>query len=159
MIWSLLIVFLCFIYSFCCMRSVMTEIVDYLMNKSAIRKRKKGMTFKEWFCYSRFRTEIPKYHIIFYCSVIIVYTVLFLFMIFLHLTNIISDFTTIRIGIIICTCIFSFVYSTVFTGIQFRWQKLEYAKKVRGIDKKAYREKMRKLNHAKNKDNNKTDDE
>ena len=137
----------------------MTEIVDYLMNNSAIRKRKKGMTFKEWFCYSRFRTEIPKYHIVFYYSVIIAYAVIFLLMIFLHLTNIISDFTTIRIVIITCTCIFAFVYSTVFTGIQFRWQKLEYAKKVRGIDKQAYREKMRKLNHAKNKDNNKTDDE
>ncbi len=152
---SLLIVSLCLIYFFCCMRLVMTGIVDYLMNNSAIRKRKKGMTFKEWFCYSRFRTEIPKYHIIFYCSVIIVYTVLFLFMIFLHLTNIISDFIAIRIIIVWCTIFFAFLYSAIFVGIHWTWTRINRKEKchIRGIDKKVYREKMRKLNKEDNTEN------
>ncbi len=156
---SLLIVFLCLIYFFCYMRLVMTGIVDYLMNNSAIRKRKKGMTFKEWFCYSRFRTEIPKYHIVFYYSVIVSYLVLFVIIFWLHLASIIFDFSKIRIIIVLCTIFFAFLYSAIFGGIHWTWTRINRKEKchIRGIDKKAYREKMRKLNHAKNKDNNKTD--
>lgn len=112
------------------MRLVMTGIVDYLMNNSAIRKRKKGMTFKEWFCYSRFRTEIPKYHIVFYYSVIVSYLVLFVIIFWLHLASIIFDFSKIRIIIVLCTIFFAFLYSAIFGGIHWTWTRINRKENV-----------------------------
>ncbi len=44
-------------------------IIDYQLNKNALKKRKIGQTAKEWLLYSRFREEIPKPYLTLYVLV------------------------------------------------------------------------------------------
>ena len=46
---------LCFIF----IRAIFSGIKDYQLNKSALKKRKKGETFIQWLVYSKFKEEIP----------------------------------------------------------------------------------------------------
>ena len=45
--------------AFVIIRSNISGILDYQLNRSALKKRKKDETVKEWLLYSRFREEIP----------------------------------------------------------------------------------------------------
>lgn len=45
--------------------------MDYQLNKNAVKKRKKGMTLKEWFLYTRYREEIPKLLLFLYFVIVI----------------------------------------------------------------------------------------
>ncbi len=148
MILSLFGVISCFIYAFFRIRSLFSTIIYYLMNNSAIKKRKKGMTFKEWFTFSRFRTEIPHYHIVIYYIIIAVYIALFIITIIIHVTNLISDFNIYRTSLLAFTAILTEGYDIALEGFRARYTPANKIDKIhlKGIDKKAYREKMRKLN-------------
>lgn len=52
-------------------RSFLDGLIIYILNKSAVKKRKKGQTLKEYLLYTRFRTEIPKSFLIFYYFIIL----------------------------------------------------------------------------------------
>ncbi len=52
-------------------RSFLDGLIIYLLNKSAIKKRKKGQTLKEYLLYTRFKTEIPKSFLVFYYFTIV----------------------------------------------------------------------------------------
>ena len=67
---QILLVVIGYLLSFIYIRGFISGEKDYQLNTSAIKKRNKGQTFKEWFLYSRFREEIPKNtaYIIFRCS-------------------------------------------------------------------------------------------
>lgn len=60
------LIMICWILSFCGIRQENSGIILYQLNNSAWRKRKKGMTFKEWFLYTRYREEIPKILLLLY---------------------------------------------------------------------------------------------
>ena len=53
------------------LRGFFWGLIDYQINKSARKKRRQGMTFKEWFFYLRFRDEIPKIFLVLYFTVLI----------------------------------------------------------------------------------------
>lgn len=147
---SILIVFICFIIAFFGIRDVCFTIIHYLMNKNAYRKRKKGMTFKEWFTLSRFRLEIPRYHIVFYYFTMVLYAIILIGFIIMHATGIISEFKFLRIGLLVFTLLYGLLYSAAFFGIHWghTWLYKRYKIKFRGVDKKAYMEKRRKYNRV-----------
>ena len=52
-------------------RWILAGIIAYQLNNSALKKRKKGMTFKERLLYSRYREEIPKLFLYLYFLIVI----------------------------------------------------------------------------------------
>lgn len=159
MILSLLGVILCFIYAFFRIRSLFADIIYYLMNNSAIQKRKVDMTFKEWFTFSRFRTEIPYYHIVIYYIIITVYIAWFILTFIMHITNSLSNPNLYRGVLIAFTAILTEGYEFALEGLHTGYTHTHRRDKIhlKGIDKKAYREKMRKLNEQVKKEDKKNE--
>lgn len=54
------LILICWVLAFWGIRSELSCISSYQLNKNAYKKRKKGMTFQEWFLYTRYRKELPK---------------------------------------------------------------------------------------------------
>ena len=74
-----LVILISFILSFVDLRFFFGGLIDYQINKSARKKRRQGMTFKEWLFYLRFRNEIPKVLLILYFTVLIVHLLILVF--------------------------------------------------------------------------------
>ena len=146
MIVSFFIVLISFFYFFFCIRSIMFGIVDFLMNKNAIKKRKKGMSFNEWLFIKRFRTEIPKYHIVIYYLSFILYLLLFFLLIVFHIKTPYINFGKVRVWIVVGTILFCALYQIVFFGFHTSYTFIHKKEKIniRGINKEKYREKMKK---------------
>ena len=68
----LLGILLCGLLSFWIIRWYLWGIKIYPLNPSARKKRKKGETIREWFFYTRYRQEIPKFFLGLYFVVLIV---------------------------------------------------------------------------------------
>lgn len=65
-------ILLCGLLSFWIIRWYLWGIKIYPLNPSARKKRKKGETIQEWFFYTRYRQEIPKFFLGLYFVVLIV---------------------------------------------------------------------------------------
>jgi len=159
MLGHVFVVFACFLFAFLGIRTICFAIVHYLMNSSAYKKRKKGMTFKERFIMSRFRLEIPRFHIIVYYSTIVIYSFFLIAAILLYyMTEDGSSYKFLK-GIITFTVFGITIYGWIFMG--FNWMvknkpdpdKIKY----RGVNKKEYMERRRKFNQDKKKTGDDTD--
>lgn len=64
-------ILLCWLLSFWIIRWYLRGIKIYPLNPSARKKRKKGETIREWFFYTRYRQEIPKFFLGLYFVVVI----------------------------------------------------------------------------------------
>ena len=62
-----------FLMAFWIIRGFLLGIKEYPLNTSARKKRKKGQTFKEWFLYTRYREEIPKFFLVLYFLILFVH--------------------------------------------------------------------------------------
>ena len=140
--YCLLVNLICFLLSFFGSRMMCITIICFLLNTSARRKRKKGMTFKEWFTFSRFRTEIPRCHIVIYYSVIAVHCVLFIVILLLNFLYRNFNYEPLCAVMLSVMAIWNIGYIIVMEGFHKRHAEIKH---LRGIDKKAYREKMKKL--------------
>ena len=69
---QLIDILLCGLLSFWIIRWYLWGIKIYPLNPSARKKRKKGETIREWFFYTRYRQEIPKFFLGLYFVVLIV---------------------------------------------------------------------------------------
>ena len=58
--------------SFIMIRWFISGVKSYQLNRSAIKKRKKGEKFKEWLFYSRYRDVLPKWLLILYFLILII---------------------------------------------------------------------------------------
>ena len=76
---------ICWFLAFWCIRSDLSGIIRYQLNKNAQKKRKKGMMFKEWFLYTRYREELPKVMLLLYFAVVVVHPVVLAICFLLHL--------------------------------------------------------------------------
>lgn len=65
-------ILLCGLLSFWIIRWYLWGIKIYPLNPSARKKRKKGETIREWFFYTRYRQEIPKFFLGLYFVVLLV---------------------------------------------------------------------------------------
>lgn len=65
-------ILLCWLLSFWIIRWYLRGIKIYPLNPSARKKREKGETIREWFFYTRYRQEIPKFFLGLYFVVLIV---------------------------------------------------------------------------------------
>ena len=65
-------ILLCGLLSFWIIRWYLWGIKIYPLNPSARKKRKKGETIREWFFYTRYRQETPKFFLGLYFVVLIV---------------------------------------------------------------------------------------
>ena len=65
------LILICWVLAFWEVRGELSGIIVYQLNNSAYKKRKKGMRFKEWFLYTRYREEIPKILLRLYFVVVI----------------------------------------------------------------------------------------
>lgn len=58
---QIIAIILCALLAFLTIRWYLWGIKTYPLNTSAQKKRKKGETIREWFLYTRYREEIPKF--------------------------------------------------------------------------------------------------
>ena len=65
-------ILLCWLLSFWIIRWYLWGVKIYPLNPSARKKRKKGETIREWFFYTRYRQEIPKFFLGLYFVVLLV---------------------------------------------------------------------------------------
>ncbi len=157
MIGSIFIVILNALICFCFFRLTASYIIQYLMNNNAEKKRKKGQSFKDWLLFKKFRTEIPKYHIIMYYICGMVYVVLLFVMIIFHIVNADVDRIIVRklwAYIFLGNAVLLGVYNVIVFGFHTSYTFIHRMDKIhiRGINKKEYREKIRKLNQQEKKD-------
>lgn len=83
-----LLILVVFLLTFCYLRNLNSQIIDYQVNKSARRKRKKGQTFIEWLIYKRYRNEIPRVLLITYFACLIFNFITFV----ISITSLVLDF-------------------------------------------------------------------
>lgn len=76
---------ICYFLSFWCIRQELSGIIMYQLNNSAWKKRKKGMTFKEWLLYTRYREEIPKTLLLLYFVIMVIHSLGLAICFLLHL--------------------------------------------------------------------------
>ena len=65
------IIILCWALAIFYIRWILSGIISYQLNNSALKKRQKGITFKERLLYSRYREEIPKAFLYLYFLIMI----------------------------------------------------------------------------------------
>ena len=68
---QIIAIILCALLAFLTIRWYLWGIKTYPLNTSARKKRKKGETIREWFFYTRYRQEIPKFFLGLYFVVVI----------------------------------------------------------------------------------------
>lgn len=78
------IVFTCYIISLWYIRGFLWGEIDYQLNKSAVNKRAKGQTFKEWLMFSRYRDAIPKILLSVYFLILGMHPLAFIFCVISH---------------------------------------------------------------------------
>lgn len=128
---QILVVILCYLLSFLFIRGFLWGVKGYLVNKSSRKKRKKGETLKDWFLYSRYRTEIPKILIILYFVIVGIHPFVILCCIGCYILNLSQE-----VGTILAKATFWFDLSW-FLAIQLLfWQAKPEFKYERWINKK-----------------------
>lgn len=96
-------ILLCWLLSFWIIRWYLWGIKIYPLNPSARKKRKKGETIREWFFYTRYRQEIPKFFLGLYFVVLIVNVAALLVWIVQHFMGLYPD-----VGYLIFLCLAAF---------------------------------------------------
>lgn len=125
------VVIICFLLSFPYIRGFLSGVICYQLNKSAIKKRKKGQTFKEWFLYSRYREEIPKMLLIGYFVIVAIHLLVLLSCIIFFFIQPLDD-----VGYILAKGIFAFDFLWMLTVQLLFWQAKPGYKYERWIKKK-----------------------
>ncbi len=148
---SIFMVLFMFLLSYWSVRGSCSMIIDRLTTKSTRRKRRKNMTFVEWFTYRRYRLEVPWIHIFLSYCVVILYALLLVGVIILHLIELEPTYILyVYRGIFWFTFISQFCYEVIFFGFHLpsTWKRHPEKIQIRGVDKKEYMKKRRKiLNH------------
>ena len=96
-------ILLCGLLSFWIIRWYLWGIKIYPLNPSARKKRKKGETIREWFFYTRYRQEIPKFFLGLYFVVVILNAAAILAWIVQHFVGPYPD-----VGYLIFLCLAAF---------------------------------------------------
>lgn len=96
-------ILLCWLLSFWIIRWYLRGIKIYPLNPSARKKRKKGETIREWFFYTRYRQEIPKFFLGLYFVVVILNAAALLVWIVQHFMGPYPD-----VGYLIFLCLAAF---------------------------------------------------
>lgn len=96
-------ILLCGLLSFWIIRWYLWGIKIYPLNPSARKKRKKGETIREWFFYTRYRQEIPKFFLGLYFVALIVNVAAILVWIVQHFMGPYPD-----VGYLIFLCLAAF---------------------------------------------------
>lgn len=131
------IILLCWAVAFFYIRWLLSGIISYQLNNSAYKKRKKGMRFKEWFLYSRYREEIPKILLLLYFVIVFGHPLMTLVCLFLYL---VGPYPEIGRVLVTGVMIFDFGWQVIYVlAFWTRDSKPDYSrwiKKKRGIPPK-----------------------
>lgn len=133
-------------------RGLCFSIVEYLMTKKEYQSAKTKMSLKEWFTLSRFRTEIPTYHIVVYYGTIAAHLFLLAFITIRNILGYVKGLAQIAIWALILISIFDFLYVAYFEGgVYTTWTRIYRPEKIklRGIDKKRYLKRKNAENNSK----------
>jgi hypothetical protein len=79
------LIMICWILSFWCIQQENSGIIVYQLNNSAWKKRKKGMTFKEWLLYTKYRKEIPRAMLLLYFAIVVIHPLVLVICFLLYL--------------------------------------------------------------------------
>ena len=74
-------------YAFLFIRSLLSGVKSYQLNKSAYKKRKKGESFREWLLCTRFKEEIPKALRVLYYFVLLIHPACFFASLIVHIID------------------------------------------------------------------------
>lgn len=77
-------ILLCWLLSFWIIRWYLWGIKIYPLNPSARKKRKKGETIREWFLYTRYREEIPKFFLGLYFVIVFLHAAVLIVWVIQH---------------------------------------------------------------------------
>lgn len=61
------------VFVFVYTRANISMVLDHLLNRSNVRKRRKGQSFLDWFFYRRFKDVVPKRYLVWYYSNFVIY--------------------------------------------------------------------------------------
>lgn len=100
------VLFLSFLIFYFSTRSFISGVIDYCLNTSARKKRRKGQTFKEWFFYTRFRDVIPKIMLVWYFGTLWVFVFAVVVVIIMALVNFDSNIVMFFCVIILHIAVF-----------------------------------------------------
>lgn len=134
MLSQILVMPLIFFLTLFLLRWMYVSIIDYQLNNSARKKRRKGQTFKEWLLYSRYKEEIPPFLIYLYFTFIIVNVILYIVALLLYFLN---NAHLLYITFVIMACVdygLTFILEICFYGRRKNGQT--YYKVERWITKK-----------------------
>ena len=107
-----IVVFLLF-FSFWGIRSVLYGVKNLYLRKNEKKRRAKGQTFKEWFWYTRYRSEIPKALLWLYFAILIIHPFA---LVMVSIANYIKPFRTVTSVMTIVLLIFDLTW-ILFTQI------------------------------------------
>ena len=80
-----------YVLGFFLMRGFLGSVIYYQLNKSAVKKRKKGQSPKEWFLYSRFRDVLPRLAVIWYFIVVAIHPLILAVCVILTLADVSNE--------------------------------------------------------------------
>ena len=120
---QLLAIIWLFLLSFCFYRCFLYGVKTYQLNNSALKKREKGQSFKEWLLYTRYKEEIPKILLVVYYFILIIHLLGIISCIILHFTDK-NYLITGRIIVIFFVCFDVILWLTI--QILF-WGKQDFA--------------------------------
>ena len=75
------------LWYFVALRGMMYLIIDYMLNKSNRKKRRKGQNFFEWFFYTRYKDVVPMAYKVYFYFGIVSWVVACIFIFILALTT------------------------------------------------------------------------
>jgi hypothetical protein len=81
---QIIAIILCALLAFLTIRWYLWGIKTYPLNTSARKKRKKGETIREWFLYTRYREEIPKFFLGLYFVIVFLHAAVLIVWVIQH---------------------------------------------------------------------------
>ena len=69
------VILACFFIGFIYYRGYLAGMKRYQLNNSALKKRRKEETFKDWLFYSKFKEEIPPFFLIIYFGILLIHLI------------------------------------------------------------------------------------
>ena len=81
---QIIAIILCALLAFLTIRWYLWGIKTYPLNTSARKKRKKGETIREWFLYTRYREEIPKFFLGLYFVIVFLHSAVLIVWVIQH---------------------------------------------------------------------------
>lgn len=124
-------------------RLYINAVIEYKLNKNALKSRKLNKTFLKWLSYSQYREVVPPIMLFWYFAEIVFSIVASLSSLFLYLLNTIDTVINMFYVICIIIAIAPRLFLSVFWGWYYGIPNKEQASKLIDLNKRYYKKKKK----------------